>query len=239
MAQLSRPLLVALAATVALMAVWLVALRPKPVPVQATPLAPVQAIPQAREAGATSDAANAKAQAATGGGSAAPAGSSTAALPAAAPTAAASSPTAPRSAASSPTAPPSAASSPTAPRSAASAQAAGRPAKRSLGERRAAAVARDLAHGKVVVLLFWDADAADDVATRGALRGLDLHGRKVVVRAVPIGRVAQYASVTRGLKIAQSPTTVVIGRQRHTRVIVGLTEPRELAQAVGDALAGR
>jgi hypothetical protein len=206
MAQLSRPLLVALAATVALMAVWLVALRPKPVPVQDTPLAPVQVIPQAEQAAATSDAANATVQAASGVGSA-PAGSSPAT-----PAAAASSPTAARSAA---------------------------PQAAKHGAHRDAAVARAIARGKVVVLLFWEADAADDVATRGALRGLDLHGGKVVVRVVPIGRVAQYASVTRGLKIAQSPTTVVIGRKRHTRVIVGLTEPRELAQAVGDALAGR
>lgn len=213
MAQLSRPLLVALAATVALMAVWLVALRPKPVAVQDTPLAAVQAIPQARQAAGTSDAANAKLQAGPGGGSTAPAGSSPAA--------------------------PAAAASLTAPRSAASPRPTGQDAKRSLAERRDAALGRDIARGKVVVLLFWNADAADDVATRGALRGLDLHGGKVVVRAVPIGRVAQYASVTRGLKIAQSPTTVVIGRKRHARVIVGLTEPLELAQAVGDALAGR
>jgi hypothetical protein len=206
MAQLSRPLLVALAATVALMAVWLVALRPKPVPVQDTPLAPVQVIPQAEQAAATSDAANATVQAASGVGSA-PAGSSPAT-----PAAAASSPTAARSAA---------------------------PQAAKHGAHRDAAVARAIARGKVVVLLFWEADAADDIATRGALRGLDLHGGNVVVRVVPIGRVAQYASVTRGLKIAQSPTTVVIGRKRHTRVIVGLTEPRELAQAVGDALAGR
>jgi hypothetical protein len=210
MAQLSRPLLVALAATVALVAIWLVALRPKPVPVRYTPLAPTQAIPKAKEATAISDAANAKVQAATGGGSAAPAAFT-----------------------------PPATTSSAAARAAASARAGRQDAVRSLGERRDAAVVRDLARGKIVVLLFWNPAAADDVATRSALRGLDLHGGKVVVRAVPIGRVAQYGAVTRGLKIAQSPTTVVIGRKRHTRVIVGLTEPRELAQAVGDALAGR
>jgi hypothetical protein len=213
MAQLSRPLLLALAATVALVAVWLVALRPKPVPVRYTPLAPTQAIPKAVQATAISDAANAKLQAAAGGGS--PAGSSAATPPAAA------------------------SSAPSASRRAASPQASRQDAARSLAERRDAAVTRDLAHGKVVVLLFWNPAAADDVATRSALRGLDLHGGKVVVRPVPIGRVAQYAAVIRGLKIAQSPTTVVIGRKRHTRVIVGLTEPHELAQAVGDALAGR
>ena len=88
-------------------------------------------------------------------------------------------------------------------------------------------------------MLFWNADGADDVATRGALRTLDRHHGKVVVRVVPIADVARYPSVTKGVKIAGSPTTVVIGRKGHARVISGLTEPRELSQAVGDALAGR
>lgn len=98
---------------------------------------------------------------------------------------------------------------------------------------------RDLAQGKVVVLLFWNSKASDDVATRGALRDLDRRGGKVVVRVVPIADVARYTTVTRGMKIAQSPTTVIIGRKGRSRVIAGLTEPRELSQAVGDALAGR
>ena len=89
------------------------------------------------------------------------------------------------------------------------------------------------------MLLFWNPKAADDVATRSALRGLDRRDGKVVVRVIPISRVADYESVTRGVKIAQSPTTVVVGRKGRARAIVGLTEPREVAQAVGDALAGR
>ena len=88
-------------------------------------------------------------------------------------------------------------------------------------------------------MLFWNADGADDVATRGALRTLDRHHGKVVVRVVSIANVARYPSVTKGVKIAGSPTTVVIGRKGRTRVIAGLTEPRELSQAVDDALAGR
>ena len=59
------------------------------------------------------------------------------------------------------------------------------------------------------------------------------------MRVVPISRVADYESITQGVKIAQSPTTVVVGRKGRARAIVGLTEPREIAQAVGDALAGR
>jgi hypothetical protein len=40
------------------------------------------------------------------------------------------------------------------------------------------------------------------------------------------------------VKIAQSPTTLIIGDKGRTRTIVGLSEPKELSQAVGDALAG-
>jgi hypothetical protein len=209
MAHVSRPLMIVLASVVALMALWLVALRPHPVAVENTPLAPTRAIPQAEQAAAISDAANARLQAASGGNAqAAPAAGAGAnpAVPAAG-----------------------------SPKAADPAVA----AKRSVAERRDGAVLRDVARGKVVVLLFWNANAADDIATRGALRQLDRRGGKVVVRVVPIENVAQYASVTQGVKIAQSPTTVIVGRKGRTRVIAGLTESHELAQAVGDALAGR
>ena len=54
MDHVSRPLLIVLAATVALMAVWVVALRPKPPAVESTPLAPTKAISQASQASAIS-----------------------------------------------------------------------------------------------------------------------------------------------------------------------------------------
>ncbi|MEY2516921.1 MAG: hypothetical protein QOJ89_4279 [bacterium] len=211
MPAISRPLLILMAATIALMAVWVVALRPKPVAIDHTPLAATKQIPKATAAVAASDAANAKLQAATGGQAA----------PAAKATAPAAKATAPAAAA--------------APKSAAKATV----TKADTGKIRDAAIVRDVKHGKIVVLLFWNPKGSDDIAARGALRDLDTHGGKVVVRVVPINRVAQYASITTGVKIAQSPTTLVIGRKGTTRVIVGLTEPREISQAVGDALAGR
>ena len=219
MAHVSRPLLVVLGATAALLVLWLVALRPQPVAVENTPLASTQAIPKANPAAAASDAANARVQAATGSPGAA-AGLSPGAAP--------PNPQAP--------APPAAA---TPKASAPKAATPSETAARSAGERRDAAVARDIAAGKVVVLLFWNPAAADDIAVRSALRGLDRRGGKVVVRVVPISRVADYESITQGVKIAQSPTTVVVGRKGRARAIVGLTESREIEQAVGDALAGR
>lgn len=183
-------MLILLAATFALMAFWAVALRPKPVAVKDTPLAATGEISKAKAAAATSDAANAKVQAATGeGGAAAAAGAQ--------PSKTAAGSAAPSSSA----------------RSKAAAAKRER-ASRATAASRYEAVVRDIKRGKVVVLLFWNPDGADDIATRGALRDLDLHGGRVVVRIVPITRVAQYPSITSGVKIAQSPTTVVIGRKQ-------------------------
>jgi hypothetical protein len=204
MDQVSRPLLIALGGTLVLLAVWLVALRPKPVSVSDTPLAPTQAVPQAQAAVDASAATNAATQAATG-----------AAVPSAAATAAPA---------------PAAAATPTS----TAASAATAPATRLDGS-----IVREMRDGKVVVVLFWNAEGADDIATRGALRDVHSHGGKVAVHVVPISQVARYPSITQGVTIAQSPTTLVIGSKRQTRVITGLSEPRELTQAVDDALAAR
>ncbi|MGH2943735.1 MAG: hypothetical protein ACRDLN_13280, partial [Solirubrobacteraceae bacterium] len=104
--------------------------------------------------------------------------------------------------------------------------------------RREAAVVRDIRRGKVVVMLFWNAKAADDVATRNVVRALDRHDGRVAVHVVPIGRVGRYESITQGVTINQTPTTLVIDRKRRTRSIIGFTERGELTQAVNDALAG-
>ena len=210
MANVSRPLLIALAATVALLAVWLVALRPKPVAVEKTPLGPTKAIPAAKKASAASDAANAKLQAAAKAGDASPAAPAAAAKPA------------------------------TANAVAQSAAKAGSPAEVRSGEtKRERVVLREIRQGKVVVMLFWSAAGADDVATRGAIRSVNRRNGKVKVHVIPIGRVGDYGTVTRGITIAQSPTTLIIGRDGRARTIVGLTEPEELRQAVTDAVAKR
>lgn len=202
-------MLIALAATVVLAALWLVALRPKTAEVAATPAAPVTAIAPAKDAAATSDATNAKlAKATDGAGSAAaPSATTTPATPARPAATVAAKPAA---------------------KSAAAVAA---------GGREEAAVVRDIRRGKVVVLLFWNAKGSDDRATRGAVRGLNRHGGKVAVHVVPISHVGRFDSITRGVTVNQSPVTLVIDRKRRTRAIVGLSEPGELSQAVDDALA--
>jgi hypothetical protein len=205
MDQVSRPMLIVLAATIVLAALWFVALRPKAAQVADTPAAPVTAIAKAKAGAAAADAANAH-----------PARGADGAAVARAPEAK--------------------------PAANADARPAANPAVKPAAadaSRRAAAVLRDISRGKVVVLLFWNAEGADDVATRGAVRGLSSYGAKVAIHVVPISRVGEYETVTRGVTVNQSPTTLVIDRKRRSRTIVGLSERGELRQAVDDAIPGR
>lgn len=198
-------MLIALAGTIVLAALWLVALRPKAPEVADTPAAPVTAVAKAEEAAAAADAANANVSSVADGGGTAAAAPATAADPAASGAKPATSD----------------------------------PAEVKPTGKREAAVVRDIRAGKVVVMLFWNAKAADDVATRGAVRAINRRGGKVAIHVVPISRVGQFESITQGVTINQSPTTLVIDKKRSTRSIVGLTERGELNQAVNDALAGR
>jgi hypothetical protein len=218
MDQVSRPMLIALAATIALAAIWLVALRPKPADLAGTPAAPVTAIASAKDATTVSDGANAKVQDATAGDQAT---TPAAGKPAAAAAGATAKATPAKAAA------PAKAATPTI-----------KPAIEAANEREAPVV-RDIRRGKVVVMLFWSAAGADDIATRGVVRDLSRHHGKVAVYVVPLSRVGQYESITKGVTISQSPTTLVIDRHRRVRSIVGLTELGELTQAVDDALLNR
>jgi hypothetical protein len=90
--------------------------------------------------------------------------------------------------------------------------------------------------GKVAVLLFWNKNAADDRATRRALRDVDLHHGKVVATAVPIGDVGKYEAITRGAQVLESPTVMVIGAGGKARAITGYTQAKEIDEVVASAL---
>ena len=97
-----------------------------------------------------------------------------------------------------------------------------------------AAILRDVKRGKVAVLLFFNPDAADDREVRRALRSVERHGGRVVVRAAPISRVARYAAITRGVDVLQAPTLLVINKAKRARTLVGFTDTREIDQLVAD-----
>ena len=97
-----------------------------------------------------------------------------------------------------------------------------------------APILRDVAAGKVAVLLFHSMKAADDRAVLRAVRRADRHDGRMVVRTATIASVARYAAITEGVEVAQSPTLLVIGKDNRARTLVGFTDTRAIDQLVGD-----
>jgi hypothetical protein len=97
------------------------------------------------------------------------------------------------------------------------------------------AVEAQLKSGNVVVVLFWDHKGTDDVAVQRAVRAVAHGQRHLAVYQALAGEVASFGSVTKGVQVLGTPTTLVIGKQGHTIVITGLTDTYSLSQAITEA----
>jgi len=260
--QVSRPMQIALLAAVAFAGVWFVALRPKPVPPPGTPAAapakPAVA-PGAAGLGRAVDKAKGAAAVATDRGLAnsdnpAPAAGSSASPQAATP--------APSTSGSSSTSPAGAAASAkqapvtgpggityrydALPSSTAGVATLGAlQAARLIGVIPPGAarngslpypVRQGLARHKVIVLLFWRRGSADDAAVRKAVAGVNRHNGKVVVTIAPVTRVGAYTPVTRGVRVEETPTVIVVDGKRKAKMIVGYVDRATIDQAIVDAL---
>ena len=95
---------------------------------------------------------------------------------------------------------------------------------------------RALGDRKVVVLLFWSPKAAEDKAVRKALTDVDRHKGKVLAHATHVKRIAAYGQITRGADVEQSPTVVIVDRNRKVETLVGYVDRVTIDQAVTDAL---
>lgn len=212
--QISPPMRVVLVAALAFLAIWFVALRPKPVSdtgsVSSTPTAPgVQGlsndVTKAKDAVKAADAAGA-------------ANAGTATTPAAkAPAAKAPATKAP------------AAKAPAAPAAPSVQQ--GADALASLGP-----VQRALRDGHTVVLLFTNRKGSDDAAMRAAVARLSTHGGKVVKVSTTPKHLARYGRITRAVQVLQTPTVVIVDTKGRAVPIPGFQDDAVLEQAVADAL---
>jgi len=208
MSQISPPIRILLVCAVAFMAAWMTVLKPKPV---------------TAEPDASASAQTATAQSAAGKfvqrAQAAKTTAEAAAAKAAGEDTAAGTTTGAASAAKTP-----------------ASQAAAKPAKPAKPAGLPARVRTALAADKVVVLLFWSPRAADDRAVHAELARVDRHAGKVVVDASPVARIARFQRITRGADVAQSPTVVVVGRDRKVETLVGYVDHVSIDQLVTDAL---
>lgn len=209
MDQVSRPLLIALAAVVLLAAAWFTVLRPgadAPAAPDAASVVPaVEAVGEAEQAAAAAEAANA----ARSGEPAAP----------------------------SPTADPSVA--PTTPGAPTGAPGSVDPSLAARMGEGSVEVLEQIERGRAVVLLFWNGRSSDDRAVRRAVSGVDRRDGDVRVIVERLEKLGSYAAVTNDVRVESTPTTLVIGPDGAVQSVPGYTVTRELDQAVRDALAGK
>ena len=99
---------------------------------------------------------------------------------------------------------------------------------------RSGPILRDLADGRVVVALFYDPHASDDNAALRAVRAADRRNGKVIVHSIPVNDVGDYNALTTGVQVLEAPTVLVIGPDHKARTIVGYTEVKEIDQTVFD-----
>ena len=100
-----------------------------------------------------------------------------------------------------------------------------------------APVSRALADGRVIALLFTLEGAADDSATRSALRSLEAGPGKggVAVFTDSIANVGRYSRLVGGLGISQVPSVVIVDTKRQAQLLEGFVDSGTLRQYVADA----
>jgi hypothetical protein len=88
---------------------------------------------------------------------------------------------------------------------------------------------------KVLVLLFWNEKSADDRAVKAALSKVDRWDGRVYVKAAPLKQISKYGRIARGVSVEQSPTVVVADRDLRAETLVGYVDRTTIDQAVVDA----
>jgi hypothetical protein len=97
-------------------------------------------------------------------------------------------------------------------------------------------VAKAVNQRKVLALLFWNPKSPDDRAVRRSMRAVDRWDGQVVLHTAPVNKVSRYAPITRGADVVQSPTVVVIDRNLKAETLVGFVDTATIDQAVVDAM---
>jgi hypothetical protein len=89
---------------------------------------------------------------------------------------------------------------------------------------------------KVVVLGFFNHDALDDRATERQLEKVWTFHRRASVHTASIADVQRYQVITRGVDVSQSPSIVVVDRNRKAQLLTGYVDHVAVEQAIMDAM---
>lgn len=101
---------------------------------------------------------------------------------------------------------------------------------------RQAAVEGELAHGKTVMLVFWDPKSTVDREVRA--QAAALAGRSkgtVTLHAAFANQVGTFGTITEVVHVYQTPTILIVNRRGVVSTLTGLTDVFALEQAVREA----
>jgi hypothetical protein len=97
-------------------------------------------------------------------------------------------------------------------------------------------VEHQLAHGKTVLLLFWDPKSSVDDSVRSQVLSLGKSSKgKIAVHTALADQVGLFGRVTEVAQVYQTPTILIIGRHGLITTLTGLVDAFTLKQAVREA----
>jgi hypothetical protein len=83
----------------------------------------------------------------------------------------------------------------------------------------------------------WAPMADDDREVAKALRDVNRYRGQVVVRTAPVAKLARYEGLLGALAVRQTPTIVVVDRNRRALAVTGYLDTKSVNQAIADARA--
>jgi hypothetical protein len=107
-------------------------------------------------------------------------------------------------------------------------------ATRTTANQRQLAVESELHKGKIVVILFWNPNGTDDRAVHTAVERL-AHGGGVAVEVASAKEVASFGSITRGVQVYGTPTTLIVNGKGKATTLTGLQDSYGIKQAIQEA----
>ncbi|MGA2320000.1 MAG: hypothetical protein ABSG95_04565 [Solirubrobacteraceae bacterium] len=97
-------------------------------------------------------------------------------------------------------------------------------------------VERQLKQGKVVTVLFWNPQGADDVAVRHELDAADRAlGGKVAVHEALASQVGSFGAMTQAIPVDETPTILIVNVQGQETALTGFTDAFSIEQAIEEA----
>jgi hypothetical protein len=98
-------------------------------------------------------------------------------------------------------------------------------------------VRRAISKKQVVVLLFWNRKGADDSAVFRSVKHLNRRGGKVYVKTDSARHVSAYSGITGGAQVLQTPTVIVVDRNKKAITLPGYVDGATIDHVVRIAVS--